>query len=80
MLMGLGLLVVVVAALRHHVAGEVALLAGVANVAMLAGRWPLRDLRAHPEPHPGHGLRMAVTAADGRRARSRSASQYRIVG
>lgn len=69
MLIAVSLLVVVVAALRHHAAGEVALLAGVASVAVLAGRWLLRDFRAHPanfpEPTPGHGLRMAVTGADG---------------
>ena len=46
------------------------MLLGVLAAALLAGRWLARDLRTHPAnfpaPSPSHGLRMAITNADGR--------------
>jgi hypothetical protein len=66
----LGLLIVVVEAVRHHAGLELALLAVVLAAGTLAARWLARDLRMHPanfpEPSPSQGLRMAVTGADGR--------------
>lgn len=79
MLVGLALLIVGVELLRNHGADEAGLLLAVAAAGTLAARWLLRDLRAHPagfpEPTGAHGLRLAVTAADGVRPRSRWASQ-----
>jgi hypothetical protein len=51
-LVTLSLLVLVVEALRHHRAEELALLLGLLVVAGLAGRWLLRDLRVHPANFP----------------------------
>lgn len=79
MLVGLGLLVVGVAAARNHAPREAALLTVPLLTALLAARWLLRDLRHHPAnfpaPSPAHGLGLAVTAADGVREQSRWASQ-----
>ena len=81
MLVGLSLLIVVVEAVRHHDPVEAALLFALAVTGVLAARWLLRDLRAHPAgfpaPSAAHGLGLAVTGADGVRPRSRWASQNR---
>ena len=77
----LALLVLVVALARNHASAEAAVLAALIGFALLAGRWLLRDFRAHPAGFPAatgaHGLRMAVADGAGRRARSRWASQNR---
>jgi hypothetical protein len=71
LLVGLALLIVVVEAVRHHRPQEAALLGALLLAGALAARWLARDFRAHPtnfpDPTPSHGLRMAVTGADGRR-------------
>jgi hypothetical protein len=70
LMVALGLLIVVVEAVRHHDAPELALLAAVVVAGGLAARWLARDLRMHPanfpEPSPSQGLRMVVTGVDGR--------------
>jgi hypothetical protein len=70
-LVGLALLILIVEAARHHRPAEAALLAAVLAGGVAAARWLARDFRAHPanfpEPTPSHGLRVAVTTADGRR-------------
>jgi hypothetical protein len=77
----LALLVVVVAFARNHDPQEALLLAGVLACVLLAGRWLLRDFRAHPAGFPqataAHGLRLTAADAAGRRPRSRWASQNR---
>jgi hypothetical protein len=69
LMVALGALVVLAAGVRHHRAVEAAVLAGVLLTALAAARWLARDLRSHPAnfpaPSPSHGLRMAVTSADG---------------
>ena len=71
-MIALAALILVVEAARHHDPREAALLIGLLAAAALAGRWLLRDLRAHPanfpEPTPAHGLGLVTTGADGRRA------------
>jgi hypothetical protein len=68
----LGALILLVEGLRHHQPAELALLAGLLAAAAAAGRWLLRDLRAHPAnfpaPSPSQGLGLVVTGADGRPA------------
>ena len=80
----LAVLIVLVAAARHHRPPEAALLLCVLAVAALAGRWLLRDFRAHPAgfpaPTPSQGLGFASAGPGGRRARSRWASQNRTKG
>jgi hypothetical protein len=75
-MVGLALLILVVEGARHHGAPELALLAPLLAGGALAARWLARDLRVHPanfpDPSPSHGLRMAVTGADGRPARGGS--------
>jgi hypothetical protein len=70
MLIVLALLVVVAAGARNHAPQDALLLAGVLVVVLLAGRWLLRDFRAHPAgfpaPRAAHGLGLTVTGADGR--------------
>jgi hypothetical protein len=79
LLVGLAALMVLVEGARHHRPAEAALLLGLLAVALLAGRWLLRDLRAHPANFPtatpAHGLRMTMTGADGRRSRNPWSSQ-----
>ena len=81
MLVALAVLVVLAAGARNHAPAEAAVLLGVLIVAALAGRWLVRDLRAHPAGFPAptasHGLRFAAAGPDGARARSRWASQNR---
>lgn len=83
-LVALALLVLVVEGVRNHAPAEAALLLGLGATALVAGRWLLRDLRAHPANFPAptasHGLRMTATGADGGRPRSRWASQNRAGG
>jgi hypothetical protein len=71
-----GLLIVVVEAVRHHDGQELALLAAVLVAGALAARWLARDLRVHPAnfpaPSPSQGLRMVVPGADGRPKADRS--------
>jgi uncharacterized membrane protein YqjE len=78
-IVALGLLLIVVEGARHHRPSEMAVLAATLVLGALAARWLLRDLRAHPAgfpaPSPAHGLLLAATGADGRRDRSRWASQ-----
>jgi hypothetical protein len=80
----LAALVLVVAGIRNHAPAEAAVAAGALALTLLVARWLLRDFRRHPsnfpEPTTAHGLRMAVAGADGRRARSRWASQNRTGG
>ena len=52
MLVALSLLVLLVESLRHHRAGELALLLGLSTLTVLAARWLLRDLRLHPANFP----------------------------
>jgi hypothetical protein len=81
-LVALAVLIAVVELVRHHAPAEAATLAAVLLTAVAAGRWLARDLRAHPANFPdanaAHNLGMAVTATDGRPARSRWASMNRI--
>jgi hypothetical protein len=85
----MSLLMVVLAAMilfvemaRNHQPAEAALLLGLLAAAALAARWLLRDLRAHPANFPtstpAHGLGFVATGADGRRPRSRWASENRV--
>ena len=80
-LVAVALLVLGAAAARNHGTPDALLLTGVLVLALLAGRWLLRDFRAHPtgfpEPTAAHGLRVTVADAAGRRPRSRWASQNR---
>jgi hypothetical protein len=77
----LAVLVLVVGAVRNHAPSEVAALAALLVLALLVGRWLLRDFRAHPanfpSPSASQGLCMTVTGADGVRPRSRWASKNR---
>lgn len=72
-------LILVVEGVRHHEPSEAALLLGLLAAAVLAARWLLRDLRAHPANFPaptaGHGLGVVATGADGQRPPSRWSSQ-----
>ena len=56
----LALLVLVVAAVRNHAPGELAVVAGALSVCLLVGRLLLRDFVRHPAgfpmPSPSHGL------------------------
>jgi hypothetical protein len=69
LMVALGLLIVVVEAVRNHDGPELAVLATVLVAGLLAAHWLVRDLRVHPanfpEPSPSQGLRMVVTGADG---------------
>lgn len=72
-LVGVAILVLVVGGARNHAAAEAGVLLALACVALLAGWWLARDLRAHPANFPGaaasHGLSATVAAAeDDRRA------------
>jgi len=80
MLVALALLVLAVAAVRNHEPAEAALLGAGVLCALAVGRWLAVDLRAHPAGFPAPGLGMVVTGADGRRPRSRWASQNRTGG
>jgi hypothetical protein len=79
LMVALAVLITLAEGARHHGAQEAAVLVAVLAVAALAARWLARDLRAHPANFPAptaaHGLRMAVTGADGVRPASRWASQ-----
>jgi hypothetical protein len=81
LMVALGALILVVELARHHKMPEAALLLGLLTAVTLAGRWLLRDLRAHPanfpEPTPAHGLGVVTTRADGLRPPSRWSSQNR---
>ena len=48
MMIGLAALILVVEAVRHHALLDVAVLGGVLGCVLLAARWLVRDLRAHP--------------------------------
>jgi len=84
MMLVLSAMILTVEGIRHHEPAEAALLLALLALTTLAGGWLLRDFRAHPAGFPdttaAHGLGMAVTGADGRRARSRWASQNRTKG
>ena len=77
----LAVLTVLVAGARHHEPPELGLLLGVLVVAGLAARRLVRDFLTHPSGFPertaAQGLGFAAGAPDGRRARSRWASQNR---
>jgi len=81
LMVALGALILVVEAARHHRPSELALLVVLLAAAALAASWLLRDLRAHPANFPASpaadGLGLVATSADGRRPRSRWASQNR---
>jgi hypothetical protein len=78
LLVALAVLIVLVAGLRHHDPAEAAVLLCVLIVATLAGRWLVRDFRAHPARFPpptvSHGLHFSSTRP-GAHSRSRWASQ-----
>jgi hypothetical protein len=84
MLVALAAFTLLVAGARHHRPSEVAVLLGVLVVAGLAARWLVRDFLTHPAGFPaptaGQGPGFAAAAPDGRRARSRWASQNRTEG
>jgi len=79
-LVALAVLVVLAAGARNHAPAEAAVLLGVLIAAVLAARWLVRDLRAHPAGFPtptaSHGLRFSATGSGGGK-RSRWASQNR---
>jgi hypothetical protein len=79
LMVGLAGMLLLVEVARHHRPAEAAVLLAVGALAGLSAAWLLKDFRAHPagfpEPSSSHGLRMTVTAADGRRRSSRWASQ-----
>jgi hypothetical protein len=52
MLVALALLVLAVEGARHHQPAEAALLVALLLASVLAGRWLLRDFRAHPANFP----------------------------
>jgi hypothetical protein len=74
-------LVLVAGGARNHEPAEAAMLVALLGIALVVGRWLLRDFRAHPAnfpaPSPSHGLHMTVTGADGARPRSPWASESR---
>jgi hypothetical protein len=82
MLIGLACFVLVVAVARNHTPSEIAALGGLLALCIVAGRWLMRDLRAHPANFPDSGfaedLGLVVTGADGRRPTSRWPSQNRF--
>jgi hypothetical protein len=84
LMVALSVLILLAEGARHHAPEEAAVLLGVLLAAAAAARWLARDLRAHPANFPAatpsHGLRMAVTGADGVRPASRWASQNRTKG
>jgi hypothetical protein len=80
LLVAVGALILAVEGVRHHRPQEAAVLAALLATAAVAARWLLRDLRAHPANFPAPSAaprRMAVAGSDGRRPRSRWASQNR---
>jgi len=81
LMVALAALILVVEATRHHQPSEIALLLALLAAAAPAAARLLRDLRAHPANFPpppaAHGLGLVATSADGRRPRSRWASQNR---
>lgn len=81
MLVALAVFTLLVAGVRHHGPAESGLLLGVIVVAGLAARWLVRDFLTHPsgfpEPTAAQSLGFAAAAPDGRRARTRWASQSR---
>jgi hypothetical protein len=77
LLVAVGAMVLAVEGVRHHRPEEAAVLVALLATATLAGRWLLRDLRAHPANFPAPSAAVAVTGSDGRRPRSRWASQNR---
>ena len=68
---GLGLLILLVEAARHHRPGEAGLLLAVFVVGALAVRWLGRDLRKHPsgfpDSTPSHGVHLTGSRLDERR-------------
>jgi Transposase DDE domain len=84
LLVALAVFTVLVAGARHHAPPEAGVLLGVLAIAGLAARWLARDFLTHPsgfpEPTAAQGLGFGVAAADGRRPRSRWASQNRTKG
>ena len=62
LLAAVAVLVIVVGLARNHAPPEAAVLLGLLAVALVAGRWLVRDLRRHPsgfpEPTASHGLRI----------------------
>jgi hypothetical protein len=71
LMISLAALILIVAATRHHAAGELALLGGVLLLAALSARWLVRDLRRHPANFPAptssQGLGFATGAANSAR-------------
>ena len=69
LLVALAALVLVVALARHHSPEEAAFLAAILVGIALAGRWLMRDLRAHPAGFPAptasQGLRLQTGEFDG---------------
>lgn len=76
MLVALALLVLAVGLVRNHAPPDLALLVACFALCLMAGRWLVRDFRAHPAgfpaPAPSHGLRLSQT--NGARYRSQSRS------
>jgi hypothetical protein len=73
LLVGLGMLILLAEAARHHRPGEAGLLLAVFVVGALAGRWLARDLRRHPsgfpDPTPSHGVHLMGSRLGERRDR-----------
>jgi hypothetical protein len=69
-LVGLGLLILLAEAARHHRPWEAGLLLAVFVLGALAVHWLARDLRRHPsgflDPTPSHTLQLRGSRHDGR--------------
>jgi hypothetical protein len=69
-LVGLAVLIALVEVARHHRPAEALVALGVLVLALVAGGWLARDLRAHPagfpEPSPAQGLRFHTSTSSAR--------------
>lgn len=63
-------LILLVQLVRHHAPADLALLLSLFALTVVAGRWLLRDLRAHPPNFPGRPIAIGL-GADPRRLSSR---------
>ena len=84
MLVALAVFVLVIGAIRNHAGVELLALVALLALSAVLARWLARDFRAHPANFPvptaSHGLGMVAAGSDGRRPRSRWASQNRNGG
>jgi uncharacterized membrane protein YqjE len=74
LLVALGALILFVELVRHHGTADVALLVSLFALAVVAGRWLLRDLRTHPTNFPAttgaQDLRLSLGALERERKRA----------